>query len=90
MNRDPKPAKLPTPNEQAAAHPEAFKPIEVKKKLPMRTWHVSGEMTISVHAEVRARTRAGAIKKAKDLPLQTFCHQCSTGAPRRVVNLGRA
>lgn len=41
---------------------------------------VTGEITISVHVEVEAKSVAAARKAAVDMPMMTLCHQCASGA----------
>ena len=37
---------------------------------------VSGYLTISVHAEVEAKSKEGAREKARELGVPGLCHQC--------------
>ncbi len=46
-----------------------------------RKYKVSGSVTISVYTEVEATSKAEAVRLAQEHPMQSFCHQCSTGSP---------
>lgn len=42
----------------------------------MKTYYVSGYLTISVTAEIQARNKKEAREKAGDLSAPGLCHQC--------------
>ena len=46
------------------------------------------EMPIAMHAEVEAKNVTEAIDKVLEMPVQTLCHQCSSGGPDEWSNSG--
>jgi hypothetical protein len=46
-----------------------------------RTFMVVGEIMISVHTEVEARSPEEALKIAAERGMMSLCHGCSTGSP---------
>jgi len=45
----------------------------------MKTYDVSAAVTISLHAQVRARSKKHALELAQELTLPSLCHQCCGG-----------
>lgn len=41
---------------------------------------VSGEITISVHVEVEATSKKGAVDAALGAPMMSLCYQCARGS----------
>jgi hypothetical protein len=57
--------------------------VRIRKKAKLaegeRTFRVAGTMTISMHVDVVASSPEEAIEKAKESPVMSLCHQCSSG-----------
>lgn len=59
--------------------PQKKKPAAAPDARPLRTFHLTAEVTISLSTVVQARSLKEAYALAEDRPLIGLCHQCASG-----------